>query len=125
MDLLKHGNFVFKNIISGKYNIKEDEPTILSEMTMADGTVKRNYGQMPKTVITVTFGRLNKELYQEYVSHFANNEDIYSYFSPKQQTMLTKKFFVTSPETSILSVTKNHKYDEFTVTLEQCGEVSE
>lgn len=125
MDLLKHGNFVFKNIISGKYNIKEDEPTILSEMTMADGTIKRNYGQMPKTVITVTFGRLNKELYQEYLSHFANNEDVYSYFSPKQQTMLTKKFFVTFPETSILSVTKNHKYDEFTVTLEQCGEVSE
>lgn len=125
MDLLKHGDFVFKNIISGKYNIKEDEPTILSEMTMADGSIKRNYGQMPKTVITVTFGRLNKELYQEYVSHFANNEDVYSYFSPKQQTMLTKKFFVTFPETSILSVTKNHKYDEFTVTLEQCGEVSE
>ena len=125
MDLLKHGSFVFKNIISGKYNIKEDEPTILSEMTMADGTIKRNYGQMPKTVITVTFGRLNKELYKEYMSHFANNEDVYSYFSPKQQTMLTKKFFVTLPETSILSVTKNHKYDEFTVTLEQCGEVSE
>ena len=125
MDLLKHGDFVFKNIISGKYNIKEDEPTILSEMTMADGTIKRNYGQMPKTVITVTFGRLNKELYKEYMSHFANNEDVYSYFSPKQQTMLTKKFFVTFPETSILSVTKNHKYDEFTVTLEQCGEVSE
>lgn len=125
MDLLKHGDFAFKNIISGKYNIKEDEPTILSEMTMADGSIKRNYGQMPKTVITVTFGRLNKELYKEYMSHFANNEDVYSYFSPKQQTMLTKKFFVTFPETSILSVTRNHKYDEFTVTLEQCGEVSE
>lgn len=125
MVLLKHNDFEFKNILSEGYNIVEDEPDVLSEVTMADGSIKRNYGQMPKTVITVTFGRLDKELYQEYMSHFSQNEDVYSYFSPKQQTMLTKKFFVTFPKISVLSVTKNHKYDEFTVTLEQCGEVSE
>lgn len=124
MTLLKHGNFEFKNILSGGYNIKEDESDVLSEATMADGSIRRNYGKMPKTTIKIKFSQLNKNTYQEYMSHFSQNEDVYSYFSLKQQTMLTKKFFVTFPDTSILSVTKNHRYDEFEVTLEQCGEVS-
>lgn len=125
MTLLKHGNFEFKNILSGGYNISEDEPDVLSEVTMADGSIRRNYGKMPKTTIKVKFSQLNKNTYQEYMSHFSQNEDVYSYFSPKQQTMLTKKFFVTFPDTSVLSVTKNHRYDEFEIELQQCGEVSE
>lgn len=125
MDLLKHGDFTFKNILSGGYNITEDEPDIISEVTMVDGTIKRNYGRMPKTSIKVKFGQLNKDTYQEYMSHFSKNEDVYSYFSPRKQQMLTKKFFVMFPETSILSITKNHRYDEFEVELEQCGEVSD
>ena len=125
MDLLKHGDFVFKNILSGGYNIVEDEPDVINEVTMADGSIKRNYGPMPKTNIKITFSQLNKDTYKEYMSHFSQNEDVYSYFSPKQQKMLTKKFYVTFPETSILSSTKSHRYDEFEVSLEQCGEVSE
>lgn len=124
MDLLKHGDFTFKNILSGGYNITEDEPDIISEVTMVDGTIKRNYGRMPKTSIKVKFSQLNKDTYQEYMSHFSKNEDVYSYFSPRKQQMLTKKFFVSFPETSILSITKNHRYDEFEVELNQCGEVS-
>ena len=124
MTLLKHGNFEFKNILSGGYNIKEDETDVLSKVTMADGSIRRNYGRMPKTSIKVKFSQLNKETYQEYMSHFSKNEDVYSYFSPRKQQMLTKKFFVSFPETSILSITKNHRYDEFEVELNQCGEVS-
>ena len=124
MDLLKHGDFIFKNILSGGYNITENEPDVLSEITMSDGSKRRNYGPMPKTNIKVKFSQLNKNIYQEYISHFSQNEDIYSYFSPRQQKMLTKKFFITFPETSIISITKNHRYDEFEVELEQCGEVS-
>ena len=124
MDLLKHGDFTFKNILSGGYNITEDEPDIISEVTMVDGTIKRNYGRMPKTSIKVKFSQLNKDTYQEYMSHFSKNEDVYSYFSPRKQQMLTKKFFVSFPETSILSITKNHRYDEFEVELNQCGEES-
>lgn len=125
MVLLKHGNFEFKNILSTGFNIIEDEPDVLSESTMADGSIRRNYGKMPKTNIKVKFSQLDKDKYQEYMSHFSKNEDVYSYFSPKKQKMLTKKFFVNFPETSIVSITKNHRYDEFEVELEQCGEVSE
>ena len=87
-------------------------------------TVYNYTNEVLKTTIKIKFSQLNKTKYQEYMSHFSQNEDVYSYFSLKQQTMLTKKFFVTFPDTSVLSVTKNHRYDEFEVTLEQCGEVS-
>ena len=125
MDLLKHGDFTFKNILSEGYNITENEPDVLSETTMADGSIRRNYGPMPKTNIKVKFSQLDKDTYKEYMSHFSQNEDVYSYFSPRQQKMLTKKFFLTFPETSIVSTTKKHRYDEFEVELKQCGEVSE
>ena len=124
MALLKHGDFEFKNILSDGYKIIEDEPDILSEVTMADGSIRRNYGKMPKTKITITFSQLNKNTYKEYISHFSQNEDIYSYFSIKNQKMMTKKFYVKFPEVSIMSVKKNHRYNEFEVELEQCGEVS-
>lgn len=125
MVLLKHNSFEFKNILSKGYKIVEDEPNVLSEVTMANGGIKRNYGKMPKTKIKIKFSQLNKDTYKEYTSHFAQNEDVYSYFSPKQQKMLTKKFFVKFPETSISSAIKEHRYDEFEVELEQCGVVSE
>ena len=124
MPLLKHGNYEFKNILEGGYNIIENEPKIESEVIMADGTIKRNYGQMPKTSISIKFGRLDKDTYIEYMSHFSQNEDTYSYFSPRNQTMLTKKFFVNFPENSILDIDNSEQiYDEFEIQLTQCGEV--
>ena len=124
MTLLQHGNFKFSNILSGGYNIKENDPDILTKYTMADGSIKRNYGLMPKTNIKIKFSQLNKDLYQEYMSHFSNNEDTYSYFSPRNQTMLTKKFFVKFPENSLLYESDTEQtYDEFEVELEQSGEV--
>lgn len=124
MALLEHEGFKFKNILSGGYNILENEPKVISEITMAGGTIKRNYGEMPKTSIKIKFGQLNKTTYKEYMSHFEKNEDIYSYFSPRKQTMLTKKFFVTFPESSILNISDiEQRYDEFEVELNQCGEV--
>lgn len=124
MDLLKHGTFIFGHILSGGYNILENEPNVLAEYTMADGSIKRNYGLMPKTKIIIKFSQLDKNTYQEYLSHFSNNEDNYSYFSPRNQAMLTKRFFVTFPENSLLYESDTEQtYDEFEVELNQCGEV--
>ncbi len=123
MILLKHNDFEFHHILSGGYNILEDEPKVISEITMADGSIKRNYGSMPKTSIKIKFGQLDKETYQEYISHFANNEDTYTYFSPRQQIMLTKKFFVTFPQNSMLYGSDiEQTYEEFEIELNQCGE---
>ena len=123
MVLLKHGNFEFHHILSGGFNILENEPKVISEITMADGSIKRNYGEMPKTSIKIKFSQLDKETYTEYMSHFVNNEDTYTYFSPRQQTMLTKKFFVTFPESSMIYGDDTEQtYDEFEIELNQCGE---
>ena len=124
MVLLKHGDFEFHHILSGGYKIKEDNPDILNTVTMADGTIKRNYGEMPKTLLKIKFSQLDKTRYKEYMSHFRNNEDVYSYFSPRQQKILTKKFFVKFPENSMLYGTDTEQtYDEFEIILEQCGVV--
>ena len=123
MVLLKHGDFEFHHILSGGYNIVENVPNIISKVQMADGTIKRNYGEIPKTTIRIKFSQLDKATYQEYMDHFTNNEDIYSYFSPKQQKMINKKFFVNFPENSILYGSDIEQiYDEFEIILEQCGE---
>lgn len=123
MVLLKHGDFEFKNILSGGYNILEDEPDIIKEVIMADGTKKRNYREMPKTTIKIKFGELNKDIYTSYMSHFQLPENVYTYFSPKKQTLLTKKFFVTLSENSILYASdEKQRYEEFEVILKQCGE---
>lgn len=125
MVLLKHGDFEFRNILSGGYNILEKEADIISEIKMADGTIKRNYGDMPKTSIKIKFSQLDKNTYQAYMSHFSKNEDVYSYFSPRSQSILTKKFFVTFPENSMLYGDDTEQtYDEFEIELKQCGEAS-
>ena len=85
MVLLKHENFEFHHILSGGYNILENEPDVISKVTMADGTVKRNYGDMPKTSIKIKFSQLDETTYKEYMSHFEKNEDVYSYFSPRKR----------------------------------------
>lgn len=123
MVLLKHGDFEFHHILSGGYNILENDPNVISEVTMADGTIKRNYGEMPKTSIKIKFSQLDKTTYQEYMSHFEKNEDVYSYFSPRKGAMLTKKFFVIFPENSMIYGDDTEQtYDEFEIELNQCGE---
>lgn len=123
MVLLKHGNFEFHHILSGGFNILENEPDVISETTMADGSIKRNYGEMPKTHIRIMFSQLDRDTYAEYMSHFLNNEDTYTYFSPRNQKMLTKKFFITFPENSMVYASDTEQtYEEFEIELTQCGE---
>lgn len=123
MVLLKHGDFEFHRILSGGFNILENEPEVISKVTMADGSIKSNYGEMPKTSIKIKFSQLDKDTYTEYMSHFENNEDTYTYFSPRKQKLLTKKFLVSFPESSLLYGDDTEQtYDEFEIELNQCGE---
>lgn len=122
MALLIHEGFEFKNILSGGYQIKEDEPDVKSTHTMGDGSIRRNYGQMNKTEIKIKFGQLNKQTFKEYMEHLKNNEDYYTYYSQKNDCMLTKKFFVSRPNVHIISTLHGGRYDEFEVTFSQIGE---
>lgn len=122
MYLLKHGNFEFSKILSEGYNILEDEPEILSETRMADGSIKRNYGIMPKTRINIKFDRLTENDYYTYLGHFVNNEGDYEYYSPSTKTYKTKKFFVKKPQSTLISTCDNKMYKELEIVLEMCGE---
>ena len=123
MTLLKHGNFEFHHILSGGFKILPNEPKVISQITMADGTEKRNYGEMPKTTIKVTFGKLDRKTYREYISHFKLPEDNYTYCDTDTGEELTKRFFVTRPEDVLDYIDdEDELHDEFEIILEQCGE---
>lgn len=122
MALLIHEGFEFKNILSGGYKIKEDEPDVKSKQTMGDGSIRRNYGQMDKTEIKINFGQMNSQTFQEYMNHLKKHEDYYTYFSQRNNCMLTKKFFVSRPDVPIISTLHGGRYDEFEITLSQIGE---
>ena len=120
--LLIHNGFTFGHILKGGFNITEDMPIIISEQTMADGSIRRNYGKSDKTTIKVKFSQTNKHIYKEYMQHFSKHEDFYTYYSPKRDEMVTKKFAITPPTTSILLSIRNNRYEEFEIELSQIGE---
>lgn len=124
MYLLKKGDFEFSKILANGYEIIENEPNVNSKKTMANGSIRRNFGLMPKTNIKIKFARLDKTEYELYMSKFANDEDIFTYYSPKNGTYLTKKFFVKRPTTNIQYIDNNSaEYEELEITLEQIDEV--
>lgn len=124
MYLLKKGDFEFSKILANGYEIIENEPNVNSKKTMANGSIRRNFGLMPKTNIKIKFARLNKTEYELYMSKFQNNEDIFTYYSPKNGTYLTKKFFIKRPTTNIQYIDNNSaEYEELEIELEQIDEV--
>jgi hypothetical protein len=122
MALLIHEGFEFKNILSGGYKIKENVEDVKSKQTMGDGSVRRNYGQMDKTEIKIKFGQLDAATFKVYMQHFRKHEDYYTYYSQVNDSMLTKKFFVSRPDVPIISSLHSKRYDEFEITLSQIGE---
>lgn len=126
MVLLKDGTFEFNNIISNSYKIEENVYDVLAKQTMADGSERRNYGLMGKTNIKVKFGMLDETTMQLYLSHFADNEKDYTYFSPRTQTLVTKKFYVEKPTNTIYYADDDlQQYGEFEVELQQIGEADD
>lgn len=124
MILLKHNNFEFKNILRNGYKVLPNIQKVVKEIEMADGTIKRNYGEMPKTQIRVKFGELDKDTYRQYISHFNKPEDVYEYYDPNDGNRYTKKFFVERQEDSLIYVDDiEETHEEFEIILNQCGEV--
>lgn len=124
MDLLKHNDFSFKNILQGGYKILPNKPDVISKVTMANGSVRKNYGRMPKTTVKITFGQLDRDTYREYMSHFSLPEDYYSYYDTDTGEMKTKKFSVERENDSIDYIDDiKERHEEFTVTLTQVDEL--
>lgn len=126
MYLLKKGDFEFGKILANGYEIIENEPNINATKTMANGSIRRNYGYMPKTNIKVKFARLTRQEYEDYLEQLQNDEDIFTYYSPINNTYLTKKFYVKRPKTNIQYINNSETdFDELEIELEQIDEVEE
>lgn len=123
MALLIHEGFEFKNILAGGYGIQEDDADKISTQTMADGSVRTNYGKMDKTYLKITFGQMSIPLVREYLKHFQKHEDYYTYYSIKYGKMITKKFSITAPDLSMLLSVDDGIIDEWEIELSQIGEV--
>lgn len=124
MYLLKKDDFEFSKILANGYQITENEPNITATKTMANGSIRRNYGLMPKTNIKIKFARLTKQEYETYLDKFSNDEDTFTYYSPVNGTYLTKKFYIKRPKTNIQYIDLNEtSFDELEIELEQIDEV--
>lgn len=124
MVLLKHGNFIFNHILRGGYKILKDKPDVICKVMMGNGSVRRNYGAMPKTIIKVKFGQLDRATYREYISHFILPEDFYTFYDTSTGNLMTKKFAVDRNEDQINYIDNlEEEHNEFEVKLTQVDEV--
>lgn len=124
MELLKHGEFSFGHILKDGYKVLIDNRTIISTVTMANGSIRRNYGRMPKTTVKVKFGQLDRATYRQYISHFLLPEDNFTFYDTSTGNMLTKRFMIERDEDSLDYINDNEEiHQEFSVTLNQIDEV--
>lgn len=124
MELLKHGNFNFNNILKGGYKILKNKQDVVCKVMMANGSIRTNYGLMPKTIINVKFGQLDRQTYREYISHFMLPEDYFTFYDTTTGQLLTKKFAIER-DNDILDYIDNTDefHGEFEVKLTQVDEL--
>ena len=124
MDLLTHNNFAFHNILKENYKVLLDVPDIICQVTMANGSVRTNYRQMPKTTVKIKFGQLDRETYRQYISHFLLPEDYYTFYNTHTGLMTTKRFKVNRDEDRLNYINEDAEtHGEFGVTLTQVDDV--
>ena len=124
MDLLIHNGFSFHNILKNGYEVLIDEPDVISKVTMANGSIRKNYRQMSKTTVKVKFGQLDKATYRQYISHFLLPEDNFTFYNTTTENMLTKRFEIKRDTDSLGFISNQEEtHSEFSVTLKQVDDV--
>lgn len=115
--LIKIGDTKLKYILSGGYQIQENQEIILAKKTMADGTERRNIAEKRKTTIKIKFSQIDGTTLQEYSSLWQNDFNV-EYWSKDDRIYKTAVFRLSKkPSNSILYSVKEI-FDEFDVTLE-------
>ena len=71
--LIKIGTTKLKYILRGGYEIQENQPIVLAEATMADGTKRQNIAEKKKTIISITFSQITGDKIQEYNELWKND----------------------------------------------------
>lgn len=115
--LVKIENTKLKYILSGGYQIQENQEIILAKKTMADGTERRNIAEKRKTTIKIKFSQIDGATLQEYSSLWQNDFNA-EYWSKDDRMYKTAVFRLSKkPSNSILYSVKEI-FDEFDITME-------
>lgn len=115
--LLKIGNTKLRYILSGGYQIQENQDIVLAKKTMADGTERRNIAEKKKTIINITFSQIDGATLQNYNALWQEDFNA-EYWSKDNRMYKTGVFRVSNkPTNSMLNSTKEI-FDEFDITLE-------
>jgi len=99
------------------YIIKEDEDIVLAELTMADGTIRRNIAEKKKTTIKIKFTKIDGGTLSNYLTWMENDFEA-TYYSPKYKTTKISVFrLVEKPDIEMIG-TYLDLYEEFDIELE-------
>lgn len=115
--LIKIGNTKLRYILSGGYQIQENQDIVLAKKTMADGTVRKNIAEKKKTIINITFSQIDGATLKEY-NELWKKDFTAEYWSKDDRAYKTALFRVeTKPTNAMLSSTREI-FDEFEVSME-------
>lgn len=106
-----------KYILSGGYQIQENQEIILSKKTMADGTERRNVAEKKKTSIQITFSQIDGETLRQYNELWRNDFPL-EYWSKDDRMYKTGVFRVEKKPTNAMLNSPKEIFDEFDVTME-------
>ena len=115
--LLKIENTKLRYILSGGYEIQENEEIVLSKKIMADGTERRNIAEKRKTIIKIKFSQIDGATLKSY-SDLWNNDFTAEYWSKDDRTYKTAVFRLKNKPKNAILYSLNETFDEFSITLE-------
>lgn len=115
--LLKIENTILKYILSGGYQIQENQEIVLSKKTMADGTERRNIAEKRKTTIKIKFSQIDGATLQEYSSLWQNDFNV-EYWSKDDRMYKNGVFRLPKKPTNSVLYSPKEIFDEFDITME-------
>lgn len=99
------------------YSIKEDIDIVLSELTMADGTTRRNIAEKKKVTIKIKFTKIDGETLSKYLTLMQEDFNA-TYYSPKYKTHKEALFRLTEkPDIEVIG-SYIDLFEEFDIDME-------
>ena len=115
--LVKIGQTKLRYILSGGYDIQENQEIVLKKKTMADGTVRRNIAEKREINIKIKFSRIDGITLSEYNALWQDDFEA-EYWSKDDRTYKTATFRLSKKPTNTIIYSLDEIYDEFSVELE-------
>lgn len=115
--LLKIEGTKIRFILSGGYQIQENQDIVLSKKTMADGTVRRNIAEKKKTTIKIKLSQIDGATLQSY-SNLWKNDFNAEYWSKDDRMYKVAVFRVEKKPSNAMLYSPKEIFDDFDVTME-------